>query len=176
MFNIYSFIFTICLFTFNVCLFIFTICLFIFNICLFAFNICLFTFNICLFIFSICLFIFNICLFTFNICVYSVSVFIQVQHLCSLNYISFNNYIHLKCNIYVLFLILSIHSTILYSFKIYCVSLLRMEVTHFLQLINRGQCRRVGILKKYRVRFKFQPLPLFLEHTYFQENQSVPKI
>ena len=26
-----------------------------------------------------------------------------------------------------------------------------MEVTHFLQLINWGQCIRVGILKKYRV-------------------------
>ena len=75
------------LFIFNIYSFIFTIYSFIFSICLFIFNICLFSFNICLFIFSICLFIFNICLFTFNICVYSVLVFIQVQHLCSLNYI-----------------------------------------------------------------------------------------
>ena len=83
--------------------------LFIFNIYSFIFTICLFTFNICLFIFSICLFIFNICLFTFIICVYSVLVYFQVQHLCSLKItFTFNNYIHSKCNIYILFLILSI--------------------------------------------------------------------
>ena len=91
-------------------------------------NVCLFTFNICLFIFSICLFIFNICLFIFNIGMYSVLMFIQVQHLCSLNFIYIQQS-YSKCNIYILFLISSIqkffiHSIIFYSFNIYCASLI----------------------------------------------------
>ena len=56
----------------------------------------------------------------------------------------FNTYIYIqqfyfltKLSIQKLF----IHSTTFYSFKIYCASLLRMEVTYFLQRMNRGQRR-----------------------------------
>ena len=74
-----------------------------------------------------------------------------------------------KCNIYILVLILSIqkvfiHSTIFYSFNIYRASLIThgVGVTHLLQLINRGQRRSDGILKKLPSRFQVAAIASFL--------------
>ena len=135
-FNIYSFIFTICLFTFNICLFIFSICLFIFNICFwhstFVYSHSAFVYSYSAFVYSYSAFVYlhstfvyshSTFVFSYSAFVYSCSTFvyshstfvcIQYQYLFKFNiyahYITFtfNNYIHSKCNIYILFLISSI--------------------------------------------------------------------
>ena len=89
----------------------------------------LFIFTIRSFILTIYSIIFNICLFTFNIFYSYSTLFIHIQHLYvfSINiYLSstfmfvkfiftFNNYIHSKCNIYVLFQNLSIQKFFIHS-------------------------------------------------------------
>ena len=72
---------------------------------------------------------------------YSTFVFVFSINICS----KFNTYIYIQ-QFYLFTKLLSIqklfiHSTTFYSFKIYCASLLRMEVTYFLQRMNRGQRR-----------------------------------
>ena len=86
---------------------------------------------------------------------------IHIQHLYvfSINKLStFDIYIYAKFNTYLylqqLYLYTKwlsiqkffIHSTIFYSFKIYCASFLLMEVTCFLQLINRGSKEAQAII------------------------------
>ena len=72
---------------------------------------------------------------------YSTFVFVFSINICS----KFNIYICIQ-HLYLFTQLLSIqklfiHSTTFYSFKIYCASLLRMEVTYFLQRMNKGQRR-----------------------------------
>ena len=72
---------------------------------------------------------------------YSTFVFVFSINICS----KFNTYIYIQ-QFYLFTKLLSIqklfiHLTTFYSFKIYCTSLLRMEVTYFLQRMNRGQRR-----------------------------------
>ena len=72
---------------------------------------------------------------------YSTFVFLFSTNICS----KFNTYIYIQQ--FYLFTKLSsiqklfIHSTTFYSFKVYCASLLYLEVTYFLQRMNRGQRR-----------------------------------
>ena len=85
---------------------------------------------------------------TFENFIHIQHLFIHSQHfyLFSINICSkFNTYIYIQ-QFYLFTKLLSIqklliHSTTFYSFKNYCASLLRMEVTYFLQQINRGQQR-----------------------------------
>ena len=55
----------------------------------------------------------------------STPIFIFNSYICSQNYYPFRNYLSIQQ----------------FLFKIYCASLLRMEVTYFLQRMNRGQRR-----------------------------------
>ena len=85
---------------------------------------------------------------TFKNFIHIQHLFIDIQHLylfsitiCS----KFNTYIYIQ-QFYMFTKLLSIqklfiHSTTFYSFKIYCSSLLHMEVTYFLQRMNRVQRR-----------------------------------
>ena len=84
---------------------------------------------------------------------YSTFVFVFSINICS----KFNTYIYIQ-QFYLFTKLLSIqklsiHSTTFYSFKIYCASLLRMEVTYFLQRMNRGQRRSASH------RWNFEKIP-----------------
>ena len=102
---------------------------------------------------------------TFENFIHIQHLFIHIQHfhLFSINICSkFNTYIYIQ-QFYLFTKLLSIqklfiHSTTFYSFKNYCASLLRMEVTYFLQQINRGAAKKHeqsinGTLKKILTAF-----------------------
>ena len=108
--------------------------------------------------------------------IYIHHLYIHIQHLCvfSISIYSSSTFMLIKLHLHSTIIFIQkvtfilcldfihskvfIHSTIFYWFKIYCASLLRIEVVHFLQLINRGPVQMGwNFEKKYRVRFKFQP-------------------
>ena len=81
---------------------------------------------------------------------YSTFVFLFSINICS----KFNIYICIQ-QFYLFTKLLSIqklfiYSTSFYSFKIYCASLLRMEVTYFLQQMNRGSKEAQAIIRTFK--------------------------
>ena len=93
---------------------------------------------------------------TFENFIHIQHLFIHIQHfhLFSINICSkFNTYIYIQ-QFYLFTKLLSIqklfiHSTTFYSFKNYCASLLRMEVTYFLQQINRGGSKEARAIDQW---------------------------
>ena len=75
-------------------------------------------------------------IYSYSTFIHSYSTFVSIQHY----YLFKIQHLYLYSTVLFVHKII-IHSTTFYSFKIYCTSLLRMELTYFLQRMNRGQRR-----------------------------------